>query len=166
VCSTLHQDGFDCQKKLLQSTSTPCLSYCQELLKLHKAYKIRESDHSGIELTPEETNSKEKLQATLAGGRRTLHPRDQVNHRFFAFSASNRLDIKWTLGLHSEIRAPEVFYTTKILGISQVATGIEKLHFQFLIKLSRGLLRATFTRQFCTSIRQLLSNQFFFQLLV
>jgi len=45
--------------------------------------------------------------AKLAAGRATLQLRDQVNRRFFSFSAQNRGHVKWILKLQSEVRGLE-----------------------------------------------------------
>ncbi|KAI1073867.1 hypothetical protein F5B20DRAFT_565710 [Whalleya microplaca] len=102
-CRALHKDGSDCREKLLQASHTLCPPHNQEYKKIYESYKLKEKRYVSIKIEEGEASTTERIGAKLAAGKETLELRDQVNRRFFNFSAQNRGHIKWILKLQSEV---------------------------------------------------------------
>lgn len=107
-CRALHEDGSDCRARLLHTSHVFCPSHHQEYKRLYELYKQTKKHYSAIESTAGGADDpKTKIKAKLAAGRETLQLRDQVNRRFFSFSAQNRGHVKWIMKLQSEVRSLE-----------------------------------------------------------
>ncbi|KAK6514418.1 hypothetical protein TWF506_008811 [Arthrobotrys conoides] len=125
-CRALHKDGADC----LQNTSgfsDYCPSHNKERKELRKLYKQAEKQYDAIEINEGGLYEESKIEGKLAAGNEALKLRDQVNRRFYSFSADNSGHNQWILKLQNEIQNLEERLLAGPTGLTPLPPTEQKL---------------------------------------